>query len=286
MGNSPESHTYVVEENNRTNNQLLLSFEAKADGGNINLEEVIIYASSSTGSLVDMIHRVRLYMNGSVVGNVGPGATTLSFTGLDRVIANNATADFEVEVDFRRTSSTNYAPAQLIVGSLEVNAQNSNLEDVSKNVDINETHEIVKEGLTDSFVSKSTDTQSDGTVGKFTFVFNVTAYGDTFYISEDEAFSLGANGSHTTTPTVEGGGTVTGVIMSSNASLTSGAYRINEGQTRQFTVEVFVTVGADGVQRVTLPAIEYGSTTAATGTSLELGSPDYRSGGIHIHLTP
>jgi hypothetical protein len=65
-------------------------------------------------------------------------------------------------------------------------------------------------------------------------------------------------------------------------------YRINEGQSRLFEIEIQVesaaTVGTAQSVRVTLDSVTYDDTSTLDGTdaTLILGAPDYRSGSVTV----
>ena len=280
--NSPEAHVFIVEENSRVNNQLLLAFDGRADDSDINVETVTVNATTSDASkpLSNVIHRARLYMNGSVVANATPGSETIVFNNIDKVISQDQTADFEVEVDFRRNSSTDYAPVVLTVDSAVVVSENQDFDQSTNTLSVGEDHDVLVEGLLAESVSHSTQSQADGKAGRYTFEITLTAVGDTFRVAESGAFSV--------TPSGPGSATTSAAeIVSSNATFSSANswYRINEGQTRSFTVEVWITeVASNGLYRITLDDVAYGTSTAtgAPLSPLELDAPEYRSSNLFI----
>ncbi len=285
---SPDATHIIVDEDARTDNVELLVFDVEARNQNVTIDDVDVVLTTSNSNLNNMLRRVRLYADGSLLSTKTlPSATTgtITFDGLRYEIARNSEVEFSVRADFYETDRTGFDVPDTIeieldrIRGIDEDFRNVVEEDIGVGAGIE--HGVIDVGLTAEIVSRSQTSEADGEVGKYTFVIDLTAHGDTFRFAEG-AVSATASGPGTAQMGAP-------LIVSSTATpVTVGGvegYRIGSGQTRQITVEVFINdVTTTGQYRVTLEELEYGTTTftGAASSPLQLGAPDFRSGLLTI----
>ena len=285
--NSPEGATYTVDEDSRTYDELLLEVDARASSASdINVEDVIVNATTSDEDLDQVIYRARLYVDGSRVRTVAPGSDRIVFDDVDRVISAGDTSTFEVEVDFRR--STGYTtPLELWVDDVEFIAEDQDFENQNETISVDETHDVVDEGLvaTPINVSANRIEIGDDIEGEYVFEFELEAEGDTFYLSRDTAtsvsYSLDGAGAQ------DNNNVHLSQLTSTNAHETSaGNFRIRDGETRRFTVtkEVERIDSGRGALEMTLESLHYSDEDGGVmnDLTLTLGGRDWRTSQISL----
>lgn len=283
--NSPEDATIVLDADNRTNGVEVLEFEVEAEDDDIEVQDVTVTfatAGSGVSTVANTLYRAYLYQGGDLIASKSVSGNSVLFDDLEVAIDEDDTESFTVEVDFNKTEGLTID--EFAVVSVAVAYEDSDFSGDTETLSVNETHQLVVEGLVDTFDSKSSKTTTLGTTQTnaiFTFEFELTAYEDEFYIAEDgSGFTVVLDNASTTV--------VATTIASTNATLTSDdSYRINKGQTRTFKVDVEVesNTGSQSV-RATLSELEYDTDSDLDGTSadLTLGAPDYRSTAVTVFV--
>ena len=278
---SPDQQILEASNTTRTTVSSILSFEITARDQVIIVEEVDVKIETGANNPNQVITRVRLYTGTTLLSTQtipsGSGVQTVTFDRINRNIARNETMPFRILVELDQANRyTTPNSIEVVLNEIRGEAADGSMvKKSSLQVGSGIVHDILVEGVSSAQPSKSVTTQSNDRIGIFTFTFDLTAFGNTFYIDERGIESVLAN-------ITQGTATTTGINISSNARLTSnGNYRVNEGQTRQFTVEVVLSDATqNGFHRVTLEGIRYG-TSDVTGTpntgTLNLSSPDFRS---------
>lgn len=294
--NSPESLKIVVDSENRTNNVSIAEFDVKAGISNVKIEDVEVGLSVDGANLVDVVQRGRLYMGGQLVGSVVPTNSGLKFTGIDRNVSANQTRDMSVEVDFRRTSTVDYASTtpDFTVDNVTVDYENSDFKTETEVLVVDETHTLIEEGLLVTFVSSSVsadrgDNNADD-IGNFTIVVDVEAIENTWFVSATSTNAEGNAGFKFTLLDSNGNdatASTTAVVVTSNAAEANNgdAWRINEGQTRRFTIQTVADVDLTGFYRLQLNGIEFGplSTKTAEDEAKATPSTDFRTGSLYLN---
>ena len=283
---SPVAQTIRVENTARTTVDPVLVFRAEAKDQRVTVDDVSVRISVADGSVSQMVHRARLYAGNTLLSTQtvpsGSGTQTVTFSELNRTIARDSSTNFRVVVDLQRATQFT-VPNSIEVVLHEVRAESDDTARIVKdNLKIGSgvEHTVIRDGGVAAVVSKSAVSQANETIGTFTFAFDLTAFGNTYFIDEQGINSIIAT---TTTGTAK----VTSIGLDSNATLTSnGNYRLNEGQTRRFTVSVIAEDATqNGFQQVTLQEIRFGTSDSAgtpTGQTVKLGAPDYRSPSLFL----
>jgi peptidoglycan hydrolase-like protein with peptidoglycan-binding domain len=279
--NSPENATIVLNESSRTTVSSVLNVDVEAEDNDMEVTEVTVTFDTTGNTVAQTLYRARLYVGSTLLGTETVSASSTTFDDLEYMIEEDESAEFRVEVEFNdgEDLAASSTPQTFTVVSFAVTGENPNFDADTETVTVTEEHTILVTGLVaeiDSIpaVVKSNDDKNL----KFTFVMDVTAYEDTFYINDDGLdFTVATSGTSAAV--------VTGIAVTSNATLTADdTYRISEGQTRSVTVEVFVESSTSGTVRVTLEDLEFFSNQAgdASAGTVILGSPDFRSGTENI----
>lgn len=275
--NSPEKATIVLNETSRTTVASVLNFDVEAEDSDVEVNDVTVVFNTTGNTVAQTLYRAKLYAGSTLLSTKSVTGSTTVFTDVDYVVEEDDVVEFRVEVEFNRgdTLAALTSAQDFEVVSVAVAGETADFEAANDSINVNETHTILVSGLVAEIDEiKSVVKSNDDKNLKFTFVMDVTAYDDTFYINDDGMdFTISTSGT--------AAAAVTGVAVTSNATLTADdTYRISKGQTRSVTVEVFVESSNSGTVRVTLEDLEFFSNQAGTtsaGTVI-LGSPDFRSG--------
>ena len=294
--NSPESATILLNESSRTNGVTVLNVDLEARDSDMEVKEFWVELSADTGTTTigSVINRARLYTGNTLLDTQavsGNGtSTTVEFDRVDYMISRDDIREFRVEIDFNRADNyEDKLPADFTVGEVTVASENRNFEPHTETLNVDEEHRILTKGLVAEFVSVEEETQgSDDEVGRFTFRFDLTAYGDTFYVPQEP--TLGTQIVVATTSSTAGSADISSVTLSSSNAASAGGgdtYRVSSGQTRSFTATVFVTdVDPARTIRVILEELQYFTNTAGTtqaGSSpVRMGTPEFRSAPLFI----
>ena len=282
--NSPEKATIILDKDNRTNNVTVLEFDVEARNSDVELKDVVVTATTTTGSTVgEIVRTARLYRGTSLLKTKTVDSHVIEFKDVDYLIREDDTRTLRVELDFNAADGLALGDFEIV--NVAVDAEDGDYEPITTTtLPVTETHTLVVEGLVANHVSTSASTSQlgDSTIATVTYVFDLTAVEETFYIRED------ANGVSSTLGTDLDAIAV--VISSDDASLINSGedYRISKGQTRRFTVEVQVqsgtTTGVAVSGRPVLNTIQYWTEVGGSGTSdtVSLGAPEYRSSLITV----
>lgn len=285
--NSPEDAVIVLDEDNRTNGVTVLEFDVEADNDDIEVQDVLVTFNkgTSTTTVSNLLYRAYLYQGSTLLKSKSVSGDEVIFDDIEFAIDEDDTEMFTVKVDFNKVANKADID-EFIVASTTVTYEDSDFVLDSETLQVNETHQLVVEGLVDEFTKKSATLVSQGTNksnGVYTFEFDLTAYEDEFYIAEDGS-DFGVTLSNTASTTL-----VRTQIAATNATLVNNgdSYRINKGQTRTFTVtvEVQANTGVGSVSnQVTLDDLVYNTDADLDGVdaTLTLGAPDYRSTAVSL----
>jgi hypothetical protein len=274
--NSPEKATIVLNKSSRTNGVTILNIDVEAEDGDMEVTDVHVDLKVSTttpASVGSIFNRARLYVGNTLLSTksiTGTGTTTtVEFDKVDFKISKDDTREFRVEVDFNNGETI--TPHKFTVGSTTVWAENNNFVSDNDSVDVNETHNIIVEGLVAEKKSATATAANNSTT--LTFRFDVTAYGSDFWINESGSSVVAAITLPATSTIASSSVQVAGVTKNS-----SGNFRIQKGQTREVTISYIITNNGTAAGFISghLVNLVYGTTaTTATGEAALLGAPDF-----------
>jgi len=276
--NSPDNQTFLLDEDNRTNGVTVLIFEVEATDSDMNVQDVTVDFETNEDSVSATLYRAYLYQGSTLLKSKSVSGDSVIFDDLDIMIDEDDTETFTVKVDFNKTDGLTID--EFTVVEVEVTAENEDFQLESDTLNVDETHQLVTEGLVDMFTSRSASTSAlgDDTIGKLTFKFDLTAYEDDFFIAEDgDDFNVTLDNEDMSVLSV--------TIATTNATIVGDSYRISKGQTRSFTVEIQVSSDAGTKSgRATIADLTYwtNSDMDEGEATLNMGSPDYRSTSVTV----
>jgi hypothetical protein len=294
--NSPESANIVLNQttSSRTTGVTVLEFDVEADGGDIEVDDIEVEFAVTGGAatVAGSVHRAYLFRGNTQISQKAVNGNSVIFNNLNHMISEDDVETFRVRVDFESVNTMGAnVPATFTVVDVEVMGENEDFEPVAETLPVNETHNIIETGLVAEIVSKSQSTSllgGDETIGSFTFTFDVTAYGETFFFNEDGSdFAVSWTNDDNVEPLI--------VSVSSNAQLVAGgtAFRVNDGQTRSVTLTVQVQSSEDGEGLNQATRLTVDEMTFWTNQDLdegedtfEMGAPDFRANADLVVFRP
>jgi hypothetical protein len=284
----PESDTFKVEEDAKSDWYTVFAFDLEAEESDIELDTVQVVLETSA-TTTDMIDDLILEIDGdefddwSYVGTT-TGSTTIA---VEFDINGDATIDADSEVTvvlkskFKAangagysTSTTNTIKAKVVNDAIEGEGAD---DVVSDGAATGAQHNLAVAGIivAESGFDDNTGTSANndaGTSRDYEFSFTVTAFEEDFYVATSSIviFTEGAGTVATSTFTVD----------STGDEDNSGVFTIEEGQTETFTVIVTISdVSTSGQYRVGLDSVDYTENSdGVSGTSTrDVNNQDFRT---------
>lgn len=271
--NDPDSSTLALDEDDNTEYEVFV-FELDADDsdGDITLENLTIdlALSSTTRDLSEVVSDIMIEIDGesfSAEDYDGATATESVLFDIDGeyTIEAGETVEVVVIVEFEDMDADSTLQGVTLTASVDteyIDAEGESGEEVTigGSDQTGDAHTLRSEGLALDIVS-ITETKNVKSVNNtdvdyatFVFEFDVTAFGEDFYIDEATDvvnFALNVNGSASTT-----GYTAVLDIADADDAATAD-WKIAEGQTATFTLTVETNTGHDGTAEVVISSVDY-----------------------------
>lgn len=287
--NDPDATTLALDEDDNTEYEVFVfELDAEDSDGDITLENLTIdlALSSSTGDLRDVVNDITIEIDGEsfaaedFVGTSNTEAVLFDIDG-DFTIAAEETVEVVVKVEFENmAAASQYQGVTLTtsVDTLDVDAEGESGEAVvlGGSDQDGDAHTLRSEGLALDITS-ITETKATRSVGNtdfdyatFVFKFDVTAFGEDFFVDEASDvvnFLLEVGGVSSTT-----GYTATLDIAGADDAATAD-WKISEGETVVFTLTVETNTGHDGSAEVVLQSVDYSAGDDATEELNVLATP-------------
>ena len=301
---NPQTTTLMANQNNSTQSVVLNTFTLQNQGTNsVELYtlpvQLITNTATTTLSASNLVQSLMLYQGSTLLDTESPISTfgnngTLTFKNINFTIPAGTTDEFRVLATIQPVGGSNPAPSQ---SSAQVNVNPAGIDVENTGGAIitptgNSTGYPISfavNGLTvasSPTTASAMSTLSNGSnsqqTGTFTFVFNVTAFGQTIYVaSTSNAFALTVlDQTASSTATTTG---VTAALTSSSTRSPLGNFQVNSGQTATFTITA--TKSGGGFSHnfyAILNSITYGTSDAApTGQTVTLPST-YTTNAVNI----
>ncbi len=273
---NPAERTIIIDDQKRTNNVTLLSYNIEALGNDIELDKLYVNVQTGSASFNDVVSDIRLkignttFKKDSVVTN-GDYSTTsvLVAFDIDNKIEIDEDEKVTVEVVADLKAKTNYQNGETISAKITSAERDlteaegaDDIESFSGSV-IGKTQILIAEGIfvpVDSVKFKTETLGSNNTIGVFTIEFEVNAVEGDFYIT-DKASTSSISSIGGVQYSVD---TTVGTPDSVSASLSStadedlnGVFTIREGQSETFTLTVTVDASTAGSHRVLLDSVRF-----------------------------
>lgn len=303
---NPEAGIVVASNTGTTDDVLLLKGELELDGdSDVTIDELPVTFAPTTSNFNTMVTSIKLIIDGEEysesVPSIAAGATaSITFNDLDFTLDAGDTVDFEVVAeiadtdDFTAGSTITASVTSTNRGAMDVeNEQGDNLAAGEKSGTVGgEALEFRANGIAVSLIGTPTATKSgvdtnDGDTATFEIKFKVTAVGDDMYIATtastagamNNLYAVDHSGTATTTD-------VSGVLSNdSGATIVSGLYMIEEGESENFTLTVLRSPSAtDDLFRAKLTSIKWddeaGDTTPDNNYTTNLD--DFKTGYVAL----
>lgn len=284
---NPAAQTVFVDEDGGDEVVLLIG-ELEAEGDDIEITEMpVTIVPAGTGDIEDQAVRFILVIDGDEVASVDSddcfdGTCTATeiyvFDDFEFMLNEGDTVDFEILVELQELDGTIFAEADSLTASLTTvnvdaieaeGADDLTANELSGSV-AGEPQSFISTGVWAQATSESAPvTVVDGATNDyatFTLKFDVTANEQAAYIAQAAATSIVYTIEDSAGVAYAGTADVETATLTSTAS-TSGAYfRVNDGQTKSFTLKVTFSpddldVGQD--YRLQLATINFAATQAA-----------------------
>ncbi len=296
---NPDASTIRVDENNKTDDVTVLVFDVEAQDGAITLNDIVIFATTSTSALNTLFSDFTLEIDGkqfsdwrydedknlstqtSADSDGDTQSAWIHFPLEDNddefTIAKDDKVTVKLMVDFKKLNA-NGDTVEFDVTGTERNAwdvddaQGDMLATSKRSGTANgEEHALLTEGIFAEIVSTdaSVRTISNGTqdVADFEIVFDVTAFDNTFYVASTVANALVYH--------IERNNVSIGTASTTASSLTStapeestGNWRVDDGSTETFTFTVTVNPDLTGSYRAVLDQVKYSKSNTGTVNDL------------------
>jgi trimeric autotransporter adhesin len=287
---SPEAQS--VEVSDSSSSQVhLLDFKLKAEGSEMTFDTVTVNIDANASKRIDAIADELILKVGSKTIET-TDATTSSVTGgdVDFDLSDDYTIDQDDTVTFsvfakvkkiEDASATVTVFGQgdtLTLNYVSVNAEDMNgdeVTDVSGSAN-GEAQTFYSEGVNasnfDSTVKETADDNGDFTKQTYSVSFDVTAFGNTYYIPKSVVRgSPTAEGLSYTVESSSGSTATSGAVasaassLSSSASTVGGYYEVADGETETFTVKITLSSGTTaGFYRIQLGSVGYDTDQSGT----------------------
>ena len=316
---TPASSTVKVSTTSDTNQVKLLEFTMKAQNSSMNVDQIpFLFESANETDLDQMTSNVTLVIDGQTFNEslttAAASNATISFDDLDLNLDANETITGTIYADmndietstFDEGSSIKVSLTSTLVTTTGSSAGALDVEDASFNQlvagdrsgsAIGNTMTFRSEGVnavmgTPTYSSVSNDSGQVTSV-TYTIPVAVTSFGDTLYMGQSAQLATAASASNAfalvietaAAPTTESVSATTSITLSTtNAVIESNGYRLDDGQTKNFTVQVTLLAATDNTShRFRLDTIRtftgagLESTATATNSDL-LPLENYRTG--------
>lgn len=297
--NDPDATNLKVEDDAKSDAHTIFVFDLEAEDNDIELDTVDVSISTGgTSTVSGVISDLTLEIDGEEFTDweytTGTSASSTRTVQFDIDGDFTIDADDEVEVvlwaEFKAANGSNYTAGATVSAEIanDGDIQGEGADDVSsEGTTSGEDHTLSVEGIVvpASGVETSTRTQGDNdTVGIFTIEFEVTAFEEDFYIT-DNVSTDATSGVGGVEYTSLGSGTTT-ATLTSTADENSGVFTVEEGQTETFTLTVTFDPAAAGQYRLTLDEIWASTNTnGITGGVVKLlEETDFRTAYENINI--
>lgn len=297
--NNPEAEVVTIDEDEDTDDVLVLEFEVEVSDQDVVIDAIPVgLVSSGAGAGIDgAVKRAILKMDGEVIDTQSIGSTALDgievlFDNLDIEAEDGDTMTFQVLVDLNDADASTFATGTTLYATTTGSDSHWDVEDaagddVTPSGSVSNSGELLvfeTEGISVELVSVSEeitfegDTTGQKQVGEFTIVVDITAVGEDMYIDKS-ATRTGTSGAATgtgsagngfmygtTSESTLGTSTISAVVTASGSTSndTSTAFKINDGDTRRFTLTISSEAQNDGVMAWQLYGINWDTESSDT----------------------
>ncbi|MCC7500790.1 peptidoglycan-binding protein [Candidatus Nomurabacteria bacterium] len=294
---NPDGQVVSVDEDNDTNDVLVLAFDLEADNQDVVVDDIPVGLTSTglTGGIDVAVKRAILKKDGTTIKTKTISSTAsdyqeVVFDDLDLDIEDGETAEFQVFVDLHDAEVGSFATGSTLYASTtgsdaQWDVEDAEGDDVTPGGSVNNSGDTLvfeTEGIEVELVSVSEEvifageTSGQKQIGEFKIVVDITANGEDMYIDKSATLDTQRDGTGsagngfmyaTTTDSTTGTSSAIAAVVTATGSTSgdsSNTFKINDGQTRRFTLTVTLEAGLDGVIGLQLFGINYDDADGAS----------------------
>lgn len=293
-----KAQTVKVSTTSDTNSVELLKFTMKAQGGKMHIDSIPVYLDTSETDLDQVTGNLTLKINGETfdetVSTSATDVATITFNDLNFDIAANETVTGTIYADINDIESSSFDEGTNLVASIRsADISAIDVEDVngdqlgSGDRSGSATGEAMTFRSTGVNTVMGTPTISYTAGGQgvydsvtYTIPVSVTSFGNTLYVGQSailassntgsSAFAIAFQKSSAPSTDVVTGVTSTVTLSSSDATIDTAGFRLDDGTTKRFTITVNLFGGnTAAAYRVALKEIATFDNAGLGGTSTE-----------------
>jgi peptidoglycan hydrolase-like protein with peptidoglycan-binding domain len=262
----------VDDKTDTTDDVLLYTFKIEAQDGDVNIDEVTVDVSTTTGTVdtvEEFVKNIKLVIDGDEVGSES-GDTSVLFEDIDFDLSEDDEVEVEVYADIEGTDDGDQftSGAGVYVATVTIDYIDSQDDDKSEDVQSDGGDvTFYTQGITADFESQTATVEygqysGDNDRGTFSITFKVTAFGD------EDIYIGGANSTGSSNAGISYTISSSTAASITKAELTSNAeegdedtFIVSAGDTETFTFTVEIqdasTTAADVAQKLTLTGIKW-----------------------------
>lgn len=269
---SPKPTALIADDDGKVEKGTMVVLSAKAEKGRVQITDLVVNATGSA-----TFSAVYLYDGSTLISSAAVSSTQATFSNLtDVYVAKDETKLYTIKADFTGAVSTSFATSSVSIASTDVTAQRD--DGVAATVTgsaASDTMRVTMLAPVFSLVSATsqydapTISGSSGTL-KGTFTFDVTAGGGDIYFSSSTTNGTVFQVMYESTATTTGASLTFG--QPTNSTVVSGKYKVADGQTARFTVDVAVssaTLGTAAYYYFDLTSVGWYRDTSNAGTAID-----------------
>lgn len=302
----PDSSTIQVETDAKSDWVTIFVFDLDTDDSVNDVELSTVPVTMTTSHAYNtIVDDARLVIDGTTVdstsADIDPAAGATTTAAImdfdvdgDVVIDAGDRVTAELQVRFKalvsegRTiqGSVSAANANNIVAEGADDLDNTSPDQLTGSA-TGETHTLRSQGLVAEIVSvdetKTAGDSNSNDIGDYEITFDLSAFEDTFYVSATTSAVFSYHVEDGNGATVATG--TTSAVSSSATIESSTGYRIDEGDSEQFTLTVTLNPDVDGYYRVELDSVTYGTSAASPYGSSHTAAPDedFETGNLYLN---
>ena len=281
---NPQTTTLMANQNTSTQGVVLNTFTLQNTGSAaVELYTLPVTVASNIATSSNLVQDIKLYNDTTLLDTESPvagvtGTQTLSFKNLNLIIAAGTTVNLRLVADIQPVGGSNPAASGSSV-TVTVPGTGADIESTSGSIitpsgsstgypisfainGLSVASAPTSATATAALTSSNAGSQQTGT---FTFVFNVTSFGQTIYVaSTSNAYSLAIN-DQTTGVATSSTNITSGITSTANRS-GLGNFQVNSGQTAAFTITATLSHGGSSHYfYAVLNSLKYGIIDANVG---------------------
>jgi len=266
--NNPDSATLLVDASSKSDSYVILIFGVDAEDGPVYVDNAYVLVETPNSAPSDVIDDSKLLIGGqnynrnTVIQIDGNTEAEIHVFEIQKVFTE-ISHEVEFQVEFENQEG-NYDVPQSVSASIDLDTrslwQAEGYDDLNPATDFfgtvfGEIHTLMVDGLLIGDVETSSNTLGENdTVGEFTIEFEVTAFEDDFYFTDNVGTGV-TDGIQYRIDGPDAVSSISAVVSSTASEEQPGVYVIQEGETETVTLQVAIQVSEAGVYRLALESL-------------------------------